>query len=217
MSLTTEPERFFTARHAAYARFIRWMRYSPGLRSFFLAAPLLRDGMRILDAGCGTGALTFAVRGALSRRKLSARLDAFDLTPAMLEHFGATMQRRGIDDVHLAQADVLALEQLLRDWTGYDLIVSAAMLEYVPRERIADALRGLRQRLKPDGHMVLFMTRRNLLTRPLIGLWWASNLYSKRELRDAFQAAEFSAIHFRRFPLGGLHLALWGHIVEARR
>lgn len=218
MSVTSEPERFFSERHDTYARFIRWMRYPQGLRAVFLASPRLRSGLRVLDAGCGTGALTLAVRDALVHRDLPPRsIHAFDLTPAMLEHFRASMRRRGIADVELARADVLQLDALPTGWTDYDLIVSASMLEYVPRDRFVDALRGLRERLGQDGRFVLFMTRRNPLTRVLVGRWWASNLYSRRELREAFEAAGFSEVVFRRFPLAGLHLAVWGHIVEARR
>jgi SAM-dependent methyltransferase len=218
MTLTTEPERFFTERHDVYARFIRWVRYPQALRRFFLASPLLRPGLRVLDAGCGTGALTLAVRDALARRGMPpAALHAFDLTPAMLDRLRATLRRRGVDDVVLARADVLRLGALPPGWTGYDLVVSASMLEYVPRQRFAEALRGLRSLLRDDGRLVLFVTRRNPLTRILIGRWWASNLYGRAELRDAFRAAGFSATTFRRFPLAALHLTVWGHVVEARR
>ena len=155
---------------------------------------------------------------ALARRGFATRaLHAFDLTPQMLDHVGASIRRRAIDGIALAQANVLALDALPPDWTGYDLVVSASMLEYVPRDRFVDALRGLRGRLRDDGRFVLFVTRRNPLTRVLIGHWWASNLYARDELRGAFEAAGFRDVAFPRFPLGGAHLAVWGHVVEARR
>lgn len=64
MTVTTEPQQLFTERHDTYVRFIRAMRYPQGLRAYFLASSLLCPGVRVLDAGCGTGALTLAVYDA---------------------------------------------------------------------------------------------------------------------------------------------------------
>jgi len=170
LNATPDARRFFTDRHATYARFIRAMRYPQGLRAFFLGSPLLRSGLRILDAGCGTGALTLAVRDAFVRRGCAPKtLHAFDLTPAMLDRLRETLRRRGINDVELAEANVLQLDGLPASWRDYDLVVSASMLEYVPRDRFVDALAGLRARVHEGGSFVLFMTRRNPLTRLLIG------------------------------------------------
>ena len=91
------------------------------------------------------------------------------------------------------------------------------MLEYVPRDRFVDALAGLRARVRQGGSFVLFVTRRNPLTRLLIGHWWASNLYTVGELADAFHRAEFSRFTFRSFPPAARYLSVWGHIVEATR
>jgi ubiquinone/menaquinone biosynthesis C-methylase UbiE len=171
----------------------------------------------VLDAGCGTGVVTLALREALLARGLSpASLHAFDLTPTMLERFRGTLGKRGIGGVELAQADVLALGRLPDSWRGFDLIVSASMLEYLPPARLVEALRTLRGLLKPGGDFVLFITKRNWLTRPLIGRWWRSNLYKRNELAQAFREAGFARAGFGRFPLAARHLALWGNIVEAR-
>ena len=91
------------------------------------------------------------------------------------------------------------------------------MLEYVPRVRFAEALRDLRDRLKPGGHFILFMTRRNPFTRVLIGRWWQSNLYASAEIASALRGAGFASIAFRRFPHPFGYLGLWGHAIEARR
>ena len=218
MTVTADPRRFFTERHDLYARFIRAMLYPQGLRAFFLASPALRPGLRVLDAGCGTGVLTLALRDALVRRGLSWRsLHGFDLTPAMLDRFRETLRRRRIDDVELAEANVLSFDPLPASWRDYDLVISASMLEYVPRDRFVDAIAGLRARLNGNGTFLLFITRRNPLTRMLIGSWWQSNLYTAPELADAFRKAGFSRFEFRSFPPSALHLTPWGHIVEARR
>ena len=214
---SSELRRLFTERADSYVRFIRSVGYPVALRAYFAHCPFLRPGLRILDAGCGTGVVSLAVRHALLRRGFgSAGIDAFDLTPAMLDRFRQALAARSIVDVHLAEANVLALDALPAAWTGYDLIVSASMLEYVPRASLPTALAGLRARLNETGAMVLFITRRNWLMRPLIGHWWHSNLYTRPELLAAFRQAGFGEIAFGRFPLAYRPFAVWGHIVEAR-
>jgi cyclopropane fatty-acyl-phospholipid synthase-like methyltransferase len=219
VTLTADARQLFTEKPDVYARFIRAMRYPQGLRAFWLASSLLRSGLRVLEAGCGTGALTLAVWDAAERRGIGLDgLDAFDLTPAMLDRLRTTLRHRsGIERIQLAEANVLQLDQLPAAWRDYDLVVSASMLEYVPRERFADALRGLRERLRDRGRFVLFMTRRNPFTRVLIGRWWKSNLYTAPELRAAFLAAGFSRVRFPGFPLAARYLSAWGHVVEAER
>ena len=142
-------------------------------------------------------------------------MHAFDLTPAMLERFRNTLRNRGIEGVELAQCNVLHLEALPESWNNYDLVVSASMMEYLPRGEFSVALRGLRGRLSQDGTLVLFITRRNCVTRPLIGRWWQSNLYTADELRAAFREAGFATAAFRRFPFPYSYLDMWGYIIEA--
>lgn len=162
--------------------------------------------------------MTLALRDALLHRGLTpGPMHAFDLTPAMLEHFRATLERRGIQGIELAQANVLELTRLPASWSDYDLIVSASMLEYLPRARLSAGLGGLRSLLREGGTFVLFITRRNWLTRPLIGRWWQSNLHKEGELAQAFREAGFASITFRQFPIRFRYLALWGYIVEACR
>jgi ubiquinone/menaquinone biosynthesis C-methylase UbiE len=218
MNATPDPVRFFTVRARSYARFIRIVRYQQGLRACFMMSPLLGAGMHVLDAGCGTGAVLLALYEATRTRGFSpGRMHGFDITPAMLDRLRASLQARQIEGVELWQADVLALKALPAAWSNYDLIVSASMLEYVPRERFVAALGGLCGLLREGGSLLLFMTRNNWLMRPLIGRWWRSNLYTAQELREAFAMAGFTAVVFRSFPLPYRYLATWGHIVEARR
>jgi cyclopropane fatty-acyl-phospholipid synthase-like methyltransferase len=135
----------------------------------------------------------------------------------MLDHLHSTLALRGILDVELQQANVLDLDGLPTAWTDYDVIVSAAMLEYIERSRFVDALKAVRARLSRNGSIVLFITRRNFFTRVLVGYWWKSNLYTRDELAESFLKAGFTRIDFGTFPPAARYMSVWGHIVEARR
>jgi len=215
---TSDPIQLYSDRSKSYVRFVRSVRYAEGIRAYFLRSPLLAPSFRVLDAGCGTGIVTLALRDALLRRGLApGPLHAFDLTPAMLEQFRGMLRRREVQGVELALADVLDLSRLPASWSSYDLIVSASMLEYLPRLRLSAGLSGLRSLLKEGGSLVLFITRRNWLTRPLIGRWWKANLYNKSELGNAFHEAGFASIRFHQFPPLFCYLSLWGYIIETRK
>jgi len=214
---SSDPIRLYTGRTRSYLRFIRLFAYPQGIRAYFRRSPLLRSNLRILDAGCGTGIATLALREALLDRGFqTVSLQGFDLTPKMLDIFRETLRTRAIDGVRLALADVLHLETLANGWNDFDLVVSASMMEYLPRERLIDALSGLRSLLNESGSLLLFISRRNWLTRPLIGHWWNANLYRAAELEEAFRLAGFSSITFGSFPLPYKYLSLWGYIIEAR-
>lgn len=215
--MNRDPKAFFTDEAARYDRYVSSLHYAEGIRAYFERAEWLRSGLRILDAGCGSGLPGLALLEAIERRGLEpGGVEGFDLTPAMLEHYREKLARRGIDGVELRQANVLELDQLPASWTDYNLLLSASMLEYIPKERLAEAIAGLRSRLAADGRMVLFMTRRNTITRVLVERPWGGNRYSRAELAQAFATAGFRETTFHRFPPRYAWLGLWGHIAEAR-
>lgn len=130
-----------------YLTSISLIGYPQALRRFFETYDRLRPNLRVLDAGCGAGTATFALLAALDRRGLSYRaIDGFDLTPAMLARFEKELAKRETKNVNFREADVLALQTLPSSWTNYDLIIAAAMLEYVPRTSLSAAIRALRER-----------------------------------------------------------------------
>jgi SAM-dependent methyltransferase len=206
----------YTKRVDGYVSFNTVFRSAKAYRAFFRSYERLAPQLRILNAGCGTGIDAFALIRALQRRGLAYdTFDAFDLTPAMLERFRRSIEDLRIRGVRFQEANVLDLQNLPDDWARYDLIVSAAMLEYVPREAIAQAVSGLRERLAPGGTFLLFIARRNWITSLLIAKPWKANVYRAEDVRQFLAAAHFKRVTFRKFPASYFWYNIWAHVVEA--
>ena len=199
-----------------YASFIAAFLSPQGMQALLESSKLLRAGLRVLDAGCGFGMVTFALLRALQERNLDYEaIDAFDLTPAMLARFQAQLETHGITRVRLQQADVLDLGTLPPSWANYDLIVSASMLEYLPKQDLAGALTGLSARLGPHGHILVVITRKTPETKVFIEWLWHAERYTKGELRWAFAEAGFRNLIFRSFPWRWFWLNRANYVVEA--
>jgi len=201
-----------------YSSFINAFHSPQGIQALLRRSNLLGPGLRVLDAGCGFGMVTFAFLEALRGKTFDYKsIDAFDLTPAMLRRFQETMEARGITGVKLRQADVLALETLPASWTHYDLILSASMLEYLPKQSLPLALVGLRVRLASDGHILVVITKKTPETKVLIEWWWQAERYTKTELVRAFVEAGFRNPVFHRFPWRYFWLNRASYVIEAQR
>jgi len=203
MTLTRETvEEMYTKRVDQYTSFINAFRSPKGLEMLLPRTNLLREGLCVLDAGCGYGMASLALIRALKVRNLDyERIDGFDLTAAMLERFQHTIETRVIPRVQLRQADVLALETLPEAWKNYDLVIAASMLEYLPRKDLVRALAGLRGRMLPDARLLVLITRKTPETKVLIDWWWRAERYTLCELQQAFDRAGLHSLKLHPFPL----------------
>ena len=105
----------------------------------------LREGDRVLDAGCGTGRALPPLRAAVGT---SGVVVGADLTPAMLE----AAVRAGRDrDGRLLLADVSALP--VRSGV-LDAVFAAGLIAHLPRP--AENLRELARVVRPGGMLALF-------------------------------------------------------------
>lgn len=182
--------------------FIGFLRWEKVLEAFFQDNPYLHSGMKILDAGCGTGPVTKVLHElALRQGLVGITFHGFDLTPAMLDLFREWMEKEKVDDVQLQAANVLDLEnQLPRDWSGYELIVSSAMLEYIPEEKLGITLGNLKRLLHKNGRLVLFVTRRTRIAKWIGGNLWGTNLFDRDELERPLHQAGFLTVQFKKLP-----------------
>ncbi|WP_432136108.1 MULTISPECIES: class I SAM-dependent methyltransferase [unclassified Streptomyces] len=138
----TRVQEFFTARAAD------WDTRFPDDGPAYAAAVDdlgLREGDRVLDAGCGTGRALPSLRAAVGT---SGLVLGVDLTPAMLE----AAVRAGRDrDGRLLLADVAALP--LRSGS-LDAVFAAGLIAHLPDP--ARNLRELARTVRPGGALALF-------------------------------------------------------------
>jgi 2-polyprenyl-3-methyl-5-hydroxy-6-metoxy-1,4-benzoquinol methylase len=211
---TPQVQDLYTRRGRSYVTFVQAFGHRQAIRAALREASLLRPGLRILDAGCGNGLSALALAEALARSGYPYEcLDGFDVTPAMLTGCRQALDRAGVMGAELRQADATHLdEQLPADWTGYDLIVCASMLEYIGREELVTALGAIRARLAPGGRLFLTVTRTSFLATQWL---WKCDGFTRAELQNVLSAAGYEHIRFRSYPwtYGWLNIA--SHVIEA--
>lgn len=138
----THVQEFFSARAAG------WDSRFPDDGPAYAAAVAglgLREGDRVLDAGCGTGRALPPLRAAVGQ---SGVVMGADLTSAMLE----AAVRAGRDrDGRLLLADVTALPLRSR---SLDAVFGAGLISHLPQP--AENVRELARVVRPGGVLALF-------------------------------------------------------------
>ncbi|MFD1657762.1 class I SAM-dependent methyltransferase [Streptomyces caeni] len=138
----THVQEFFTARAAHWDT--RFPDDGPAYAAA-VAALGLREGDRVLDAGCGTGRALTPLRAAVGP---SGVVLGADLTPAMLE---AAIRAGRNRDGRLLLTDVTALP--LRSGS-LDAVFGAGLISHLPHPE--ENLRELARVVRPGGLLALF-------------------------------------------------------------
>jgi ubiquinone/menaquinone biosynthesis C-methylase UbiE len=194
-------QKLYTKNASLYERFfINFLGWGSKLEAFFHNTDYIKPNFRILDAGCGTGIITRTLYQLTIERGLEGvRFFGFDLTENMLEVFRQWIAAKGAGNIELKQADVLHIETLPADWSDFDLIVTSTMLEYLPKDKVKDAVSNLKRLLKNGGTLLVFITKRSIMARIVAGLWWKARTYRRSEIKTLFESVGFEKVELRTF------------------
>lgn len=167
-------------------------------------------GMKILDAGCGSGAATKAVITAMKKQGVThATLHGFDFTDAAVQDFNTFAARQHSFVMQGCVSDALLVNETLpRDWREYDLVLSSGMLEYLSQDDLIHTLSLLRERIKPDGRLIVFISRPSLFNQFFLERVWRAHCHSSSELHRIFHSANLHIISLVPFQS-------WGYAIEA--
>lgn len=199
----------YTHRHALYNAMISFVGHETMLTKYFQGI-IFPNNVKILDAGCGAGALTRAVCNVLTQQEKTAeRIHGFDFSARALHDyatFGDHHPEHHIAGIH---CDAQRIDDdLPSDWKNYDLILSSGMLEYLPVTDLVNVLQKLAVRLSDNGRIIIFISRNTWLNRFLLEKIWKANTYTKTELQSIFKHANLDIQKLKPFRT-------WGFVVEA--
>jgi 2-polyprenyl-6-hydroxyphenyl methylase/3-demethylubiquinone-9 3-methyltransferase len=145
-------------------------RISEGYRSIYIDMDAFVDQMRqwkpnakrILEVGCGEGAVTQRLRAAYA----DAQITAIDITPRV-----GRLYQGSLDGVRFIQSRVQ--EVAASDSGQYDLLVLCDVLHHVPLDLRQDLLDAIRKAMAPGGTLVFKDWQRNYA--PIHWLCYASD------------------------------------------
>jgi ubiquinone/menaquinone biosynthesis C-methylase UbiE len=133
------------ARYDAGMRVLTFGRVA-ALHAAVAEASVTQPGDRVLEIGCGTGAVTalLQVRGAL--------VTAIDQSPEMLEQAKARVDRSGPPPIEWLEQTASEIDRLAP--AAYDAVVLCLCLSDMSRSERAFVLRESAARLAPGGRLV---------------------------------------------------------------
>ncbi len=169
---------------------IRLLTFGRVDRAYDRLASLIEPGQRVLDLGCGTGALT------LRAARRGATVKAIDVSAAMLEIASHRIQDAGMQErVDLVEMGVAELDREQAD--SYDVVMSGLCFSELSQDELACALEHAERVLRPGGLLLVAdeVRPRRLLARwlhalvraPLAVLAYAVTQQTSRPLHDIEQ------------------------------
>lgn len=149
-------DRLLAINREFYARFAQEFAATRTVEHANLSAimPYLRDGVKLLDIGCGSG----RVAERLEREKLAIEYLGVDVTPAFVAAARSRAARLARVHAEFLPADITAPGWIepLRARAPFDVALAAAVLHHIPAFELRCAVLGaIRTLLRPGGILAL--------------------------------------------------------------
>jgi ubiquinone/menaquinone biosynthesis C-methylase UbiE len=197
-----------------YTGYFSLMGYRSSLKYFWrqhCARVELREGMRILDAGIGTGFLTISL---MREAPISLNVTGLDFSPGML--VGLKRNLRQYDFESRVQPHLGDMCQMPFPDESFDLVMTSEAMEYLPD--VWDGISECARVLRPGGQF-LFIATKNSFMGKLIAATWRNKVLDPAHVRDCMMRAGIGQVENLRFPWYFKHvdatvMALLGEKVE---
>jgi ubiquinone/menaquinone biosynthesis C-methylase UbiE len=162
----------------------------------------LKRGIRILDAGIGTGFLTV---NFLKEVPILLKIIGLDFSAGMFVGLKRRLRRMGLEGrVMLQMGDMRRLPFVDE---SFDMVASSAAMEYLPdvEEGISECGRILR----PGGRILIISTRDTFMGKVIAALWRNKTL-EPIYVKECMRRAGIEHIETLRFPWYFPHVNWWG-------
>ena len=178
----------------------------------------IQEGQHILDVACGTGRGTVGLAHAVGP---NGRVDALDLSEAMLGQARTKFEKRGLSDhVHFKQGNA---RELPYPDASFDVVYNGYMFDLIPLDGFMPILKEMARVLKPGGKLVLInMSKpdnRKTLYERVYEMGWAVMPCRPVLMSPYLEPMGFNNIQrLYRPSRGGIVSLLWGQeIVIAQK
>ncbi len=131
-----------------YDRAIRMLTFGRLDNAYDRLTSYIGNEQRVLDLGCGTGALT------LRAARRGAHVVGIDINPGMLEIARKRAQAEGLEpDIELREMGVAELDG--QEPASFDVVMSGLCFSELTEEELSYALRETKRILKPGGLLLI--------------------------------------------------------------
>jgi len=178
-----------------YTWYFSLMGYRSSLKYFWrrhCARFELREGMRILDAGIGTGFLSISL---MREAPIPLNITGLDFSPGML--VGLKRNLRQYDFEIRVQPHVGDMCQMPFPDESFDLVMTSEAMEYLPD--VWDGISECARVLRPGGQF-LFIATKNSFMGKLIAATWKNKVLDPAHVRDCMMRAGIVQVENLRFP-----------------